>query len=123
MCDSTLIAGEDGFLAIWPGSTNTLNKIKALEIKPSSDSDVVDDPVHHNSGGTMGYFIRALQWKKSNPRWKVQFISYKKKDIRSSTSKKPKKEWDVEKTRWRGLGFHSLMTVDEARVRAKHGSG
>jgi hypothetical protein len=25
----------------------------------------------------MGYYVRALPWKKSDPRWKVQFISYK----------------------------------------------
>jgi hypothetical protein len=67
----------------------------------------------------MGYFIRALPWKKSNPQWKVQFISYKKKDIQHSSANKPKKEWDIEKSRWRGLGFHSLMTIEEARIRAR----
>jgi len=67
----------------------------------------------------MGYFVRALPWKKSCPKWKVQFVSYKKEDAKNSSTEKPKKEWDVEKTKWRSLGFHSLMTLDEARVRAK----
>lgn len=67
----------------------------------------------------MGYFIRALPWKKSSPQWKVQFISYKKEDIKDSTANKPKKEWDVDKQRWRSLGFHLLMTLDEAKVRAR----
>lgn len=67
----------------------------------------------------MGYFVRALPWKKSLPRWKVQFVSYKKEDIKNSPAKKPKKEWDIENTRWRSLGFHSLMTVEEAKVRAR----
>jgi hypothetical protein len=67
----------------------------------------------------MGYYIRALPWKKSLPQWKVQFISYKKNDNQNSVAKNPKKEWDVEAARWRGLGFHSLMTILEAKVRAK----
>lgn len=67
----------------------------------------------------MGYYIRTLPWKKANPRWKVQFISYKNKDIQASKAAKPKKEWDVDSDRWRGLGFHSLMTFEEARVRAR----
>lgn len=67
----------------------------------------------------MGYFIRALPWKKSNPRWKVQFISYKKEDIKNSSAKKPKKEWDIKCSRWRSLGFHNLMTFAEAQVRAR----
>jgi hypothetical protein len=49
----------------------------------------------------------------------VQFISYKNIDIQASAAKKPKKEWDVDESRWRGLGFHSLMAVDEAKVRAR----
>ncbi|GEM_PF-940444 len=67
----------------------------------------------------MGYIIRPLPWKKSCPKWKVQFVSYKKDDAYNSTAKKPKKEWDVEKSKWRSLGFHSLMTLDEAKTRAK----
>ncbi|MCK6595083.1 MAG: hypothetical protein L6Q37_03275 [Bdellovibrionaceae bacterium] len=67
----------------------------------------------------MGYFIRALPWKKSLPKWKVQFISYKKEDIKNSPAKKPKKEWDVDRDRWRSLGFHNLMTIEEARVRVR----
>lgn len=67
----------------------------------------------------MGYIIRPLPWKKSCPKWNVQFVSYKKDDAYISTAKKPKKEWDVEKSKWRSLGFHSLMTLDEAKTRAK----
>lgn len=67
----------------------------------------------------MGYLIRPLPLKKSCPKWKVQFVSYKKEDAKNSLAEKPKKEWDVEKPKWRNLGFHSLMTLDEARVRAK----
>lgn len=67
----------------------------------------------------MGYFIRALPWKKSLPKWKVQFVSYKKEDIKKSPAKKPKKEWDVDRDRWRSLGFHNLMNLEEARVRVR----
>jgi len=67
----------------------------------------------------MGYYIRKLRWKKSAPQWKVQFLSYKKKDFPDSKAKKPKKEWDIPKERWRTLGFHSLMSIGEANARAK----
>lgn len=67
----------------------------------------------------MGYYVRALPWKKSDPRWKLQFVSYKSKDIKDSNAIKPKKEWDVDPDRWRTLGFHKMMTLDEARVRAR----
>ena len=67
----------------------------------------------------MGYYIRKLSWKKSHPQWKLQFVSYKNSDIKESQANKPKKEWDIEKKRWRALGFHSEMSVQDARVRAK----
>ena len=67
----------------------------------------------------MGYYVRALPWKKSDPRWKVQFVSYKSKDTKNSNAVKAKKEWDVDPDRWRSLGFHKLMTLDEAKVRAR----
>lgn len=67
----------------------------------------------------MGYYVRALPWKKSAPKWKIQFISYKKNDTANSPAKKPKKEWDLEVTRWRSLGFHFQMTLEEAKVRAR----
>lgn len=66
----------------------------------------------------MGYYVRALPWKKKPPQWKVQFISYKNADIGGSPAKKPKKEWDIAKDRWRSLGFYHAMTVAEARSRA-----
>ena len=49
----------------------------------------------------MGYYIKSLSWKKSSPNWKVQFVSYKKSDIKDSNAKKPRKEWDVNPDRWR----------------------
>lgn len=66
----------------------------------------------------MGYYVRAMPWKKSAPKWKLQFISYKKADIGES-AKSSKKEWDIERDRWRPLGFHSRMTIEEARTRVK----
>ena len=66
----------------------------------------------------MGYYIRKLPWKKSSPQWKVQFLSYKKKDTLKSQAKKPKKEWDIPKERWRALGFHFLMSFEDAKTRA-----
>lgn len=67
----------------------------------------------------MGYYVRLLSWKKSAPNWKVQYVSYKKADSQDSNAKKPKKEWDVNPDRWRALGFHKSMTIEEARARAK----
>jgi hypothetical protein len=67
----------------------------------------------------MGYYVRELKWKKKKPNWKVQFVSHKKSDTCLSSARKPKKEWDVPKERWRALGFHNLMTWEEASVRAK----
>jgi hypothetical protein len=67
----------------------------------------------------MGYYVRALPWKKSDPRRKVQFASYKSKDIQGSKAINAKKEWDVDPDRWRTLGFHKMMTIDEAKVRAR----
>jgi hypothetical protein len=68
----------------------------------------------------MGYYVRALKDKKKRPHWKIQFISSRRKDQRaSSQAKSPKRTWDLTKDRWRPLGFHSSMTIEEARVRAK----
>lgn len=67
----------------------------------------------------MGFYIRSLNSKKSHPRWKLQFISYKKKDLTESNAKRPKKEWDLPKERWRTLGFHSHMRISDARARAR----
>ena len=47
------------------------------------------------------------------------FVSYKSKDTKDSNAIKAKKEWDVNPDRWRTLGFHKLMSLDEARVRAR----
>lgn len=57
--------------------------------------------------------------RKSAPQWKVQFVSYKKSDYENSKAKKPKREWDISKSRWSSLGFHAQMSILEARARAK----
>lgn len=70
----------------------------------------------------MGYYVKFLSWKKSKPNWKVQYVSYKKEhidQIKNKDSKKPKKTWDVTKSRWRSLGFYNDMSILEARARAK----
>jgi len=67
----------------------------------------------------MGYYVRSLRWKKSAPKWKIQFLSYKKSDALDSKAKKPKKEWDIPPDRWRTLGFHQSMSIDDANVRAR----
>ena len=67
----------------------------------------------------MGYYVRSLPWKKSDPRWKLQFVSYKSQDTKDSNAIKAKKEWDVDPDRWRSLGFHTMMTLDEAKIRAR----
>lgn len=68
----------------------------------------------------MGYYVRALKHKKSLPNWKLQYVSCKKADRKaSSTAKNPKTTWDISKDRWRSLGFHSLMPIEDAKTRAK----
>jgi len=68
----------------------------------------------------MGYFVKFLPQRKTGPQWKVQFISYKKADIRPECrAQKPKREWDINKERWHSLGFSPSMTLQEARGRAK----
>lgn len=67
----------------------------------------------------MGYYVKSIPWKQSLPKWKVQFISFKKTDTAHSRAKKPKREWDIKKDRWGSLGFYDLLTLGEARARAK----
>ena len=67
----------------------------------------------------MRYYIRELKRKSQLPHWKVQFITYKEKETRSSNAQKPRKEWDITKTRGNSLGFKDSMTLDQARSRAK----
>lgn len=43
----------------------------------------------------MGYYVRALSSKKCEPKWKVQYVSFKKSDYKNSQAKFPKKEWDI----------------------------
>ncbi len=67
----------------------------------------------------MGYYIKHLPNKKSDPKWKVQYISWKQEDTKSSKAKKPKREWDIPKARWLSLGFADSMNIAEARSRGR----
>jgi hypothetical protein len=67
----------------------------------------------------MGYYIKSIPLKKSLPKWKVQFVSFKKTDTTHSKAKKPKREWDIKRGRWGSLGFYELMNLTEAKARAK----
>jgi len=68
----------------------------------------------------MGYYVRFLPRKKKAPVWKVQFVSYKRSDRPGSTSNEERKRaWDISKDRWRALGFSPVMTIEDARVRAR----
>ena len=53
----------------------------------------------------MGYYIKSLPTKKSDPKWKLQFVSHKAEHTELSNATKPKKEWDVAKDRWAALGY------------------
>ncbi len=67
----------------------------------------------------MGYYIRKLKNKSQLPRWKIQFITYKKSETQESKAQKPRKEWDIPKTRWNSLGFKDSMSIEQARSRAR----
>ncbi len=68
----------------------------------------------------MGYnYVKALPKKRTEPMWKVQYVSFKKSDTKDSMVKYSKKEWDTSKDRWSTLGFHKYMSIDEAKVRAR----
>ena len=67
----------------------------------------------------MGYYIRPKPEKKSEPKWKIQFVSHKKEHNQSSTAKNPKKTWNIPRERWRGLGFRGSMTLEQARARQR----
>jgi hypothetical protein len=75
--------------------------------------------ISKTGGPQMGYHIKFLPLKKSNPQWKVQFISFKKCDTQNSKAKKPKREWDISKDRWLSLGFSESMNLVEAKGRAR----
>jgi hypothetical protein len=63
----------------------------------------------------MGYYVKALPSKRSAPSWKVQYISFKKEHTLHSKARKPKREWDISKTRWSSLGFNIYMNLLEAK--------
>jgi len=67
----------------------------------------------------MGYYVRELSTRKTEPKWKIQYVSFKKADTVGSTAKYPKKEWDISRDRWNNLGFYKYMTLGEAKTRAK----
>lgn len=67
----------------------------------------------------MGYYVKTLPNKKTEPKWKVQYVSFKKSDIKDSMAKYSKKEWDISKDRWLALGFYKYMSLVEAKARAK----
>ena len=67
----------------------------------------------------MGYYIRVLKPKSKPPHWKLQVASHKKAHAINSKAVKPKKEWDIPKSRWFSLGFQPHMTIDQARARAR----
>ena len=67
----------------------------------------------------MGYHIKKVSSKKSAPLWKVQFVSFKKKDFHNPQAKDPKKIWDISKTEWSALGFQAWMTFEEASARKR----
>ena len=67
----------------------------------------------------MGYYVRKLANRKTEPKWKIQYVSFKKADTVGSTTKYPKKEWDISKDRQNNLGFYKYMTLGEAKTRAK----
>ena len=66
----------------------------------------------------MGYYVKTLPNNKTEPKWKVQYVSFKKSDTKHSVAKYPKKEWDIAKDRWLALGFYKYMSLDEAKARA-----
>ena len=49
----------------------------------------------------------------------VQSVSYKSKNTKDSNAIKAKKKWDADPDCWSTLWFHKLMTIDEARGRAR----
>lgn len=67
----------------------------------------------------MGYRVKELPSKKSEPKWKVQYVSYKKKDIENFDQSNPRKTWDISKDRWKSLGFFKYMNLSEVKVRAR----
>lgn len=64
--------------------------------------------------------VVALPRKKSDPKWKLQFRSYKKADIKKygkEGHKSPTIEFDLNKSEWEKHGFLTTMTIEEAKER------
>ena len=64
----------------------------------------------------MGYYIRRLERRKLPTAWKLQFVSHCKEHTKGSRALKPKREWDIPKGRWRGLGLYPEMSFVDARA-------
>lgn len=62
----------------------------------------------------MGYYIRKLAGKRN---WKLQYVSYRKKDSEGFLCKLPQRAWDIPKERYFLLGFRESMTYQQARSR------
>lgn len=68
----------------------------------------------------MGYYVRLLKQKKTDPKWKIQFVSYKKEHQKvKSNAKEKKRTWDIPKERWGKIGFHLCMSFQDAQARVK----
>ena len=67
----------------------------------------------------MSYYIKSLPDKKSDPKWKIQYVSFKKADAPNSKAKEPRRTWDISKKRWQSLGFNEFLYLEEAKARAK----
>ncbi len=67
----------------------------------------------------MGYYVKKLANKKSNPKWKIQYVSRKKEHTKKSTAQHPTRTWDITKDRYRSLGISEAMTIDEAKAVTK----
>lgn len=50
-------------------------------------------------------------------RFNLLHIKNQKQEIQMP--KKPRKEWDISKTRWNSLGVKDSMSIEQARSRAK----
>src|SRR5258708_2470271 len=67
----------------------------------------------------MGYQIKHLPKKKSKPNWKIQFVSYKKSNIKNFKTQNPRRTWDISQKKWAGLGFRASMTFEQAKERQR----
>src|SRR5947209_1650012 len=69
----------------------------------------------------MGYYVRAVKPKQKQvpESWRLQFVSHRRVHTSDSKAQKPKRTWNIPRTRWSSLGFQPKMTVAQARARAQ----